>query len=114
MLLLWMDDVLMVGNNWTKMEQLVVIELKGHFSVKILKSHQLNFVDLKITIISDGIYLNQRKLIDRVTERFNFTQAKTSQTPIYHSPILLPGKEHDGQILLPFQELIGSLLYIGN
>ena len=81
-LLLYVDDMLIVGKNTSKIDELKK-ELCKSFSMKDL-GHAKQILGMRITRLRDKrkIYLSQKKYIERVLERFNMKNAKPVSTPL--------------------------------
>ena len=81
-LLLYVDDMLIVGKNTSKINELKK-ELCKSFSMKDL-GHAKQILDMRITHLRDErkIYLSQKKYIECVLEHFNMKNAKPVSTPL--------------------------------
>ena len=81
-LLLYVDDMLIVGKNTSKIDELKK-ELCKSFSMKDL-GHAKQILGMRITRLRDKrkIYLSQKKYIERVLERFNMKNAKPVSIPL--------------------------------
>ena len=82
-ILLWyVDDMLIVGKNTSKIDELKK-ELCKSFSMKDL-GHAKQILGMKITRLRDKrkIYLSQKKYIERVQENINMKNAKLVSTPL--------------------------------
>ena len=81
-LLLYVDDMLVVGKNISKIEELKK-ELFKSFSMKDL-GHAKKILSMRITLLRDEmkIYLSQKKYIERVQENINMKNAKLVSTPL--------------------------------
>ena len=81
-LLLYVDDMLIVGKNTSKIDELKK-ELCKSFSMKDL-GHAKKILGMRITRLWDKmmIYLSQKKYIERVLERFNMKNAKPVSIPL--------------------------------
>lgn len=80
-LLVYVDDILVTGNNKSDILQL----LADRFSVKYPKD--LNyFLGLEAHRTSKGLHLSQRKYILDLLHKYNMTNAKPITTPMAASP----------------------------
>ncbi|CAM8969040.1 unnamed protein product [Rhodiola kirilowii] len=116
-LLLYVDDMLIVGHNGDKISQLKT-KLKKSFAMKDLgpAKHILG-----ITIYRDReknkIWLSQEKYIEKVLERFHLDKPKPLATPLAShlklSSQLCPTSEKGKEEMLkiPYASAVGSLMY---
>ena len=81
-LLLYVDDMLILGKNTSKIDELKK-ELCKSFSMKDL-GHAKQILGMRITRLRDKmkIYLSQKNYIERVLERFNMKNAKPISAPL--------------------------------
>ncbi|KAH0685102.1 hypothetical protein KY289_022854 [Solanum tuberosum] len=116
-LLLYVDDMLIVGKNTSKIDELKK-ELRKSFSMKDL-GHAKQILGMRITRLRDErkIYLSQKKYIERVLERFNMKNAKPVSTPLAgHMKLskkmcLTVREEKESMAKVPYSFVVGSLMY---
>lgn len=116
-LLLYVDDILIVGKDTTKISQLKK-ELSKSFDMKDLGPAQQI---LGMQIVRDRnnrrLWLSQEKYIERVLERFNMNNSKPVSIPLANhfklSKSACPSsKEEIGEMSsVPYSSAVGSLMY---
>ena len=85
-------------------------KLKSEIEVKDLG--EANYcVGIEILRKNRTICLIQRKHINKIVEKFNLIDAKVCATPVDRS-LLYTLKKNRSNLNLPYQELIGSLMYV--
>ena len=116
-LLLYVDDMLIVGKNTSKIDELKK-ELCKSFSMKEL-GHAKQILGMRITRLRDKrkIYLSQKKYIERVLERFNMKNAKPVSIPLAGhmklSKKMCPTarEEKENMAKVPYSSVVGSRIY---
>ena len=116
-LLLYVDDMLIVGKDAMKISQLKK-ELSKSFDMKDLGPAQQI---LGMQIIRDRkkkrLWLSQEKYVERVLKRFNMDKAKPVSIPLGNhfklSKSMCPSsrKEIEEMKLIPYSSAVGSLMY---
>ena len=116
-LLLYVDDMLIVGKDATKISQLKK-ELSNSFDMKDLGPAQQI---LGMQIIRDKkkkrLWLSQEKYVERVLKRFNMDKAKPVSIPLGNhfklSKSMCPSsrKEIEEMEAIPYSSAVGSLMY---
>ena len=116
-LLLYVDDMLIVGKDAMKISQLKK-ELSNSFDMKDLGPAQQI---LGMQIIRDRknkrLWLYQEKYVERVLKRFNMDTAKPVSIPLGNhfklSKSMCPSsrKEIEEMELIPYSSAVGSLMY---
>lgn len=106
----FVDDFYIVSTNDT-LKRNFKKELQKQFIVKdlgILK----DCLGMRVTHSDDSISLDQTKYIEKLLHKYNMTDAITVSTPLEPGlKLSLPEKE-EPKAEVPYQELIGSLMYI--
>lgn len=107
---LYVDDFFVFSNDNTEMCHLKSVlsknfELKDLGTVKDCLGMSVTF-DIKNSTVT----LSQEKYIDKLLSKFNMTDCKTINTPIEVS--LKTKREENCNSRNPYQELIGSLMYL--
>lgn len=109
-LLIYVDDLLLTGNNTSFLNQFMT-ELSKKNSLKQLGfSHY--FLGIELIPIKTGLFLSQHGYIRDLLHKFNMTGAKTTTTPLC---MTTPLKLEDGSAPADskmFRSIIGALQYI--
>lgn len=102
-LLIWVDDIIVTGRN----SDFIQHKLELEFNAKNLGKLQ-NFLGMEIIERDHKWLISQKKLINKIIEKFNLHECKEAQTPME------PNFQVEDQevIKVPYREIIGSLLYI--
>jgi len=111
-LLLYVDDMLIMGNKSTSIEKLKS-ELKNRFKMTDL-GQKLDFLGLDIIQEKEtgSILINQRRYLVGVLERFGMMDSNPLNTPFAPGVVITENKETcDPETRTLFQQMIGSLLY---
>ena len=116
-LLLYVDDMLIVGQDTNKIEKLKK-ELSKSFAMKDLGPAK-QILGMKITRdrASKRLWLSQEKYIEKVLERFNMAKSKPVNTPLAGhfklSSAQCPtsDEEQEGMKQIPYASAVGSLMY---
>ncbi|XP_059291841.1 F-box/LRR-repeat protein At5g63520-like [Lycium ferocissimum] len=116
-LLLYVDDMLIVGKNASRIGELKK-QLSKSFAMKDL-GHAKQILGMSITRSRDEkkLYLSQKKYIERVLERFNMKNAKRVSTPLPGhlklSKKMCPTttEEKERMAKIPYSSAVGSLMY---
>ena len=88
LLLLYMDDMIITGDDLNGIQELKVF-LNQQFEMKDL-GHLSYFLSLEITHSTDGIYITQAKYASKLLSRAGLTDSKTVDTPIELNAHLTP------------------------
>ncbi|CAN0846213.1 Retrovirus-related Pol polyprotein from transposon TNT 1-94 [Linum grandiflorum] len=116
-LLLYVDDMLVVGRNVGEIARLKE-ELSKSFAMKDLgPAKQILGMKISRDRRNGKIWLSQEKYIERVLERFKMSKAKTVSTPLAghfnlsskHCPTSEEDKEEMKNV--PYASAVGSLMY---
>ncbi|KAF3642324.1 Retrovirus-related Pol polyprotein from transposon TNT 1-94 [Capsicum annuum] len=116
-LLLYVDDMLIVGKNASRIDVLKK-QLCKSFAMKDL-GHAKQILGMGITRIKDErkLYLSQEKYIERVLERFNMKNAKVVNTPFAgHMKLsrkMCPTTKEEKESIakVPHSSVVRSLMY---
>lgn len=110
LLLAYVDDMLLTGNNSAALET-IISQLRQHFSLKDLGSlHQ--FLGVQFTRSSAGLFLNQRHYILEILAKANMVAANGLASPMISSPSL---SKFDGQSSVDathYRSIVGALQYV--
>ncbi|KAL8116037.1 hypothetical protein AgCh_022503 [Apium graveolens] len=110
-LLIYVDDMLMTGNDSVLMSQVNEF-LNSHFKIKDLGDLHF-FLDIQVTRTSAGIFMNQSKYVLDILTSFSELKSKTSLVPIEQHHELL--HESDSPLLsdvTAYRRLVGKLIYL--
>lgn len=116
-LLLYVDDMLIVGQNASRIEKLKQ-ELSKSFAMKDLgPAKQILGIRLTRDRKAKKLWLSQERYIEKVLQRFSMDKAKAVNTPfamhfrlsVKHSPSTEKEKEEMQKI--PYSSAVGSLMY---
>ena len=110
LLLLYMDDMIITGDNLSGIQELKDF-LSQQFEMKDL-GHLSYFLGLEITHSIDGLYISQAKYASELLSRARVTNSKTVDTPVEFNAHLTPlrGKPLSNPSL--YRRLVGSLVYL--
>jgi len=116
-LLLYVDDMLIVGNN-TKRIALLKKALGKLFAMKDLgPTKQILGMRISHDRANKKIWLSQEECIEKVLERFNMQKAKPVNSPLagHHklSKDHCPTRKKEKEVMkkVPYQSAVGSLMY---
>lgn len=84
-ILLYVDDIILAGNNIVKMKE-VKSSLKNRFKMKELGNLN-SFLGIKITRSENGMFLSQSCYLNRLLVRFNMSECKSVGTPMEVKPM---------------------------
>jgi transposase InsO family protein len=116
-LLLYVDDMLIVGHDTSKINNLKK-ELSKSFAMKDLGSaKQILGMNISRDRKNNKIWLSQERYIEKVLKRFNMSQVKSASTPLANhfklsskqSPTTEKEKEEMSKV--PYASAVGSLMY---
>lgn len=110
-ILIYVDDGLVISRRKEENE-ILIKQLSKHFRLKILSGE--SFLGINITRHKGMITLSQANYVDGLVEKFNLKEARSVTTPICNTKELLTIRETDEPTQVPYREIIGCLLYIGN
>jgi transposase InsO family protein len=106
--LLYVDDVILAGNNDQMMES-VKSSLMSRFRCKDLGVLSY-FVGIKVTHTDNGIFLSNEMYLKGVLKRFEMENCNPISTPLE----VHPPRETEGPCIVglkPYRELVGCLMY---
>ena len=121
--LLYVDDILLMGNESDKIE-LTVNGLSKIFAIKDMGQPK-EFLGIKIErdVQNQILKLSQEKFINNMLEKFGFGQTHPVSTPMVTTQVHNRERknreesEKESQFLIPnrqYREVVGSLLYLAN
>ena len=116
-LFLYVDDMLITGHDYSKIDRLKR-ELSKSFAMKDLGLAK-HILGMKISCDRKNrkLWLSQKSYIEKVLERFNMSKAKTVCSPLAghlkHSSKQCPTNEKDMKEMskVPYASAVGSLMY---
>ena len=79
------------------------------------KENIFSYHGMKIEVCLNGIFMNQSRYAERILERFHFEEMNPVYTPIEREMVTDPGNFVNDRPLetsKPYQEAVGSLLYL--
>lgn len=110
---IYVDDILIFWKNESVLNE-IKTSLSNSFKMKDMGKAQ-GCIGIRITQTNDGVELDQSKYINEILARFNMNDAKPISTPSDPGQKLSiemitedDSKNHD----IPYQEAVGSLLYV--
>lgn len=110
-LAVYVDDVLIFWNDVEVLRK-VKRDLMSKFNMKDLGKAE-HFLGMHITQNDIGIKVDQEKYVDKMLKVFGMADCKVASTPSFSGQKLSkPGPEHKPDPRIPYQNLIGSLMYI--
>lgn len=110
-LAIYVDDMLIFWNDAKEMQR-VKQDLMSKFEMKDLGKAEL-ILGMRIMQDDTGIKLSQEKYVDKILRNFGMTDCKAASTPTATGQTLTkPGSEHIPDPRIPYQNLIGSLMYL--
>jgi len=107
--ILYVDDILVSSNNFTKLDEFKV-QMRKQFKIKELGNVN-NFLGISIHYDRENkvVELDQINLIEKVLARFGMLDSDTKSTPMERK---LDLRRSEGNTSKPYRELIGCLMYI--
>lgn len=105
-LVIYVDDILITGHN-RKVEEMNNL-LKTEFSARDLGELR-NFLGTEVIKTKDYLRISQSSAIDKILSKFNMNNCKGSKTPMEYN---FQFDETEEKVLVPYRELIGSLMYL--
>lgn len=112
-LLLYVDDIIIASN---RIDEIKFLKQKLSQNFEMHDMGDLRqFLGINVRKTNDGIYLNQRKYLLNVLERFGMSDCKESKTPMEANIYFGENKETENTLLVkgkPVRELIGCLMYL--
>ncbi|GKC81299.1 ribonuclease H-like domain-containing protein [Tanacetum coccineum] len=114
-LLVYVDDIIITGNNVSEIEKFKVY-LKSKFMIKDLGKLKY-FLGIKVIDINRGIFLNQRKCVLDLLSDYGMLACKPAKTPLM-SKLVISNEASDNDPILDnitdYQKLMGKLIYLTN
>jgi hypothetical protein len=116
-LVLYVDDMLLIGNN-KEIIQVVKTQLSSKFDMKDLGAS--NFIlgmEIKRNWKKRKLWLNQRKYVERILQRFNMQECKPVKVPIPVGVKLSVDQcpktheEEEDMSHVPYASAVGNLMY---
>ncbi|GJQ88018.1 hypothetical protein Trydic_g12942 [Trypoxylus dichotomus] len=106
-LVIYIDDGILIGNNVNQMNELLS-KLEYEFKMKIDKNLK-TFLGIEIDKMEDGFMLKQENYIKNILEKHRMRDSKPVETPIA-GITKIADDEHD-ELRFPYREVVGSSLY---
>lgn len=110
---MYVDDLLIFWNDAIELQK-VKTELTSKFEMKDLGKAEL-ILGMRITQDNSSIKVDQEKYVDKVLKIFGMEDCKVAATPSvpgeWHK-LEKPKNEHQPDSRIPYQNLIGSLMYL--
>jgi hypothetical protein len=104
---LYVDDIVSIANDVQILDQLLLF-LRQKFDLKIVSrlrdGDSTKVLGITVEKTSKGIFVNMKAYIERILQKFNFTDLNGTKTPIEVKPLRI--KED-----LDLRSQIGSILY---
>ena len=108
-LALYVDDFFLFSDS-VKAADLVASMLEEKVSIRNLGEIR-EYLGIRVRRSGNCIMLDQSTYIERVIERFNYQNCKPVSSPMERTYLGLSHDPHTGNVL-PYQQLIGALMYI--
>ncbi|WVZ94315.1 hypothetical protein U9M48_040221 [Paspalum notatum var. saurae] len=111
-LLLYVDDMIIIGDDPQFIEILSSLPLSRHFLMSDLGPLRY-FLGIEVSSTHEGFFLPQEKYIQGLLDRASFTDHKTEETPM---ELNLHLSATDGEPLddpTRYRHIVGSLVYLG-
>lgn len=105
---LYVDDFFIFYNS-DELANKLKTSLKAHFTIKDLGEVK-HMLGIKVVRTADELKLSQKNYIEKLLERFGMTDCKVARTPLPAGLKFSDSVTCDSQ--LPYQELIGCLMYL--
>ncbi|KAJ8715602.1 hypothetical protein PYW07_010084 [Mythimna separata] len=112
-ILIYVDDLLIFYNNIEKGKEMKE-QLQSYFKMKVLGPVN-HFIGWRVSqnATRDQIHIDQTTYIKKILQRFNMTDCNPVNSPCDLSSKLISTGEQDNIVSnVPYQEAIGSLLYL--
>ena len=84
------------------------------YELTINDSKSIKFIGNVVKCTSFHIEISQQEYIETLIDKYNLNDGKEVETPMAVSTELLETETSETKLQQPFQELIGSLLYLAN
>lgn len=109
----YVDDFLLISNDKIKKQSLKA-ELEKHFKIKDLGPvKQILGINVTKDEKTGEIKLDQKHYIESIMKRFNMEECKPVATPMEVKNKMLPERENLSESRnIPYQNLIGSIMYL--
>ncbi|GKB08368.1 ribonuclease H-like domain-containing protein [Tanacetum coccineum] len=114
-LLIYVDDIIITGNNVSKIEKFKVF-LKSKFMIKDLEKHKY-FLGINVIDTEKGICLNKRKYVLDLLSEYGMLACKPVNTPLMSKLIISNEATEKDPILdniTDYQRLMAKLIYLTN
>ena len=112
-LTLYVDDLLLLSTQNSE-RQRVKDALRSKFQLKDLGVVEL-FLGVHVSRDERGnLYLDQNHYIRELLEKFGLTEANPCKTPMDINGELIINEKKEANLSVPYQSLVGSLLFIAN
>ena len=108
--LIYVDDVIIVGNNQTKIED-TKSSLDTSFSTKYLGDLKY-FLGIEVARTTEGLVLSQRKYTIDILEDSGLLGCRPSQFPMEQNLKLDKGEDEERADVNAYRRLVGRLLYL--
>jgi hypothetical protein len=116
-LVLYVDGMLLIGNN-KEITQYVKTQLSSKFDMKDLDASNIIFsMEIKRDQKKRKLWLNQRKYVETILQRFNMQECKLVKVPILVGVKLSVDQcpktqeEEEDMSRVPYASIVGSLMY---
>lgn len=111
--LLYVDDILIVGNYLNMIEK-CKLHLLNFFEMKDM-GFPSKFVGLELTRVEKTIFINQKKINTKILNKFGMSNCKpvsTPMVPVKQNSIQSYSDSKEKVLKFPFREIIDILLYL--
>ena len=108
-LLLYVDDIIITGNNSTAISD-IISQLSATFELKDLGPLRY-FLGLQIDYKKVRLFVHQHKYITDLLHKFQMTDCKAAPTPIATTPPISTDNNDALSDPTPFRSLVGALQY---
>lgn len=109
-ILIYVDDLLIMGNNLKLIEE-VKDFLKLNFRMKDMGCNNLKYLGISIYKVNDGLYIDQKKYLKNVLEKYRMENCNPIETPMDENFKIDKQCKVDLSLEKQCRSLIGSLMY---
>ncbi|PKU64108.1 putative mitochondrial protein [Dendrobium catenatum] len=109
-ILIYVDDILLTGNNQTTINELL-LSLQNQFSMKNL-GHLSQFLGIQVSSTQYGMHLSQTLYAKQVLEKAGMSRSNPVATPSIYKPSDAMATEAEFENPQLYRQLAGSLQYL--
>lgn len=110
LLVLYVDDGIVAATDSDDLEEFI---RSLRQELKIVSKKADFFLGLEIEYLNNDIRISQKAHMNKILERFNFSDCKPVSTPMLKSSeVLTTGKENSKEHNFPYRQAVGALMYL--